>query len=480
MTKVIISFLALVFLFSTDMSAQFASDVLRFSRRDILFDPIQLGLAGANLAGKSSASSALQNPAQLALLDNSELSVGFNTFRQQNDSEFFGQSTSTDAQQLGLNNFTYAYKIPTVQGSFVFGLGYAQSQSVNRVSSGRLFNQNTTITDQFPIDSYYFARAYDAFAIDSLGAGTASIWRVGGDYQGIYQDYSVTEVGNVGELQLFLATEFKKNLFIGVNIMMSFGQYRYQRDFLELDLDNVYTDVTVDNDVSEIALQDKIRTDYQGISAKLGVIYKINPIIHVAAAFQTAQNLSFEEDYSVTIQTIFDNTDIERAGFDRDNNYDIRTPSRTNIGISLFPSNHIEIHTNISYQNFSRAEINLRGGLFDRDTRDRERGINNQIANDFNPWVGLATGLVFKPNQFSQVMLGYQWFPHNELSESSDLGTISGGFSFALSKNVMLDVSGRVREFSDQYAQYFDAQNDYFVNEQNLDITISAGVRIGF
>lgn len=480
MTKILASIFAIIFLLSTDVVAQFASDVLRFSRRDVLFDPLQLGLSGANLAGKSSVSSVLQNPAQAALLTNSELALGFNTFRTDNDSEFFGQSASSNAQQLGLNNFTYAYKIPTLQGSFVFGLGYAQSQSVNRVSSGRLFNENTTITDQFPLDGYYFARAYDAFAIDSLGSGTSSIWRVAGNYQGIYQDFDITEVGNVGELQVFLATEFKKNLFIGLNVMMSFGQYRYQRDFLELDMENNYTVTSLDNDVAEIALQDKIRTDFQGITAKLGIIYKINSTIHIAGVFQPAQNLRFEERYSANIQTIFDNSDIERAGFERDNDYDIRTPSRTNLGVSLFPNKQFEIHTNITYQNFSRAEINLRGGLFDRDTRERERGINDQIANDFTPWIGLATGFVFKPNEFSQVMLGYQWFPHNELNESSDLGIISGGFSFALSKNVMLDVSGRVREFNDQYFQYFDAQNDYFVNEQNLDITISAGVRIGF
>ena len=82
-------------------------------------------------------------------------------------------------------------------------------------------NTNSTITDTFKdINSSYQDIAFETYAIDYMDVEQTrleSIFRIGfedGYFPGIYQDVEITQHSDLGELSIFGAFEFQKNLFL--------------------------------------------------------------------------------------------------------------------------------------------------------------------------------------------------------------------------------------------------------------------------
>ncbi|MDZ7681951.1 MAG: hypothetical protein U5J63_09650 [Fodinibius sp.] len=179
-----------------------------------------------------------ENPAVMALYDDSFFSFDLSTRFVDETGQYLGNSSTNSANQTSIGDFGFAYKVPTTRGSLVVGGGYSQTTDFNRTMSANGRNNETTITDFYnvtPDDSLFFA-AFDVYAIDfattdSSFANTKSIFRFFDNnfYPGINQEIELTESGRMGEYSAFLATELLKDFSVGASIGYLSGTYTYRR-----------------------------------------------------------------------------------------------------------------------------------------------------------------------------------------------------------------------------------------------------------
>src|SRR6056297_1590168 len=180
------------------LTAQNDNNPLLFSNQAILlgdqrgaYDPVTMILPG--MAINSGFGSFLDNPASVAMFDDSFLEAGFAFRRVDEDSRFLGNTQNLSDTQTTLSNIGFIYKLPTEQGSFVIGGGFNQQSFFNRALSVSGRNTNSTITDQFKIPGNTFEDiAFNTFAIDYGDVEQTfleSIFRIGFEtFPGIRQE----------------------------------------------------------------------------------------------------------------------------------------------------------------------------------------------------------------------------------------------------------------------------------------------------
>ena len=237
MSKKSILLLVGVFIISaTQINAQSADDVLRYSLEYPSYDPVSLVIPGVSNATGFGAYQ--ENPASMALFDESFLSMGLSSRFIDETGTYLGNTSSNSDNQTGIGDLGLVYKVPTTRGSLVVGGGYSQTTDFNRVLSASGRNDRSTITDFYNTtadDSLFFA-AFDTYAVDfEIGStsfdSTKSIFRIGlSEFPGIYQDIEMKERGSTGEYSIFLATEFLENLYLGGSSGYYSGSYSYHRE----------------------------------------------------------------------------------------------------------------------------------------------------------------------------------------------------------------------------------------------------------
>jgi len=299
--------------FTVQAGAQNVNDALLFSNQAVQFgdqreivNPVTGVMPGTAYA--SGFGSFLDNPASVALFDNSFGEFGLTYKSISEDATYLGTSRSFDDTQTKISNVGFIYSFPTTQGSLVIGAGYNQHSAANRALGINARNENSTITDQFKTPgNTYSDIAFDTYAIDygdEFQDWDESILRIGfdqfGDYLGIRQQAEITERGNGGEYSAFVATEFLPNLMVGASVGILAGNFTYNRVFQEVDNFNDYNfaaidsdeDGELDTDIDTILLSDEVESRYSGFRGRVGAFYKITPFLNVGASYTLPSKIS--------------------------------------------------------------------------------------------------------------------------------------------------------------------------------------------
>ena len=486
--KSILLLIGLFILSATYVKAQSADDVLRYSLEYPSYDPVSLVMPGVSNATGFGAYQ--ENPASMALFDESFLSMGLSSRFIDETGTYLGNTSSYSDNQTGIGDFGLVYKVPTTRGSLVVGGGYSQTTDFNRALSVSGRNERSTITDFYNTtadDSLFFA-AFDAYAVDfattdSSFAETASIFRIGfPQYPGINQDMELTERGKTGEYSLFLATEFLENLYVGGAIGYYSGTYTYRREFLESDRQDDYNatfidsdgDGTPDTDIDNILSEDRIDAEIQAFSARLGVVYEPAPQFRLAASYEFPSRLFIDEEFNTIITTTFDNTiqfsDEAPGAF----SYTITRPQRIKAGVTLKAIPQLTLSGSAEAISYSDAEIN-----FDElDLNPLENDINSNVRSAFNDVINLRGGLEYKTNDSFTSRLGYAYFPSPQDGLNSDRQFISGGFSAVLTKGLTFDFGIQYSFWDDQNALYSTPDVTEVVQEEVTRLNVMAGLRM--
>ncbi|HLR77318.1 MAG TPA: hypothetical protein VK106_06625, partial [Balneolaceae bacterium] len=344
MSKKIISvltFLSFLLVFSA-VRAQNATDVLRNSLQYPSYDPVTIVMPGTAYATGFGAYQ--ENPAVMALFDESFFSGGLSDRYVSEKGMYLGNRSSFDVNALGIADVGLVYKMPTQRGSLVIGGGYSQTTGFNRALSGFGFNDETTLTDSYvttPDDDLFFA-ALDAFAIDFITPEqnydeTASIFRADSPYKGIHQTFELTEKGVSGEYSLFFATELFKNFNVGVSIGAIAGTYSYRRDFIEIDKKQNYETQFKDEQgnligIDNILNEDTIEANFTGFSGRVGILYQVTPHFNIGAGYQFANIIFIDEEFNTIITNTLDDGSDYREDAPGHIKYKIKRPARLQLG----------------------------------------------------------------------------------------------------------------------------------------------------
>ena len=442
----ILIFLA-VFVVCPQLLAQNAFDALRFSRQQSGHDAATLALPGFGIANHSGVGSYIENPASLGLLPESTVSFGAGLRRVDESTQFAAFNDDITESKAQIADVSLAYKLPTSRGSFVFGAGYNQIADFNRAVSVNAFNRRSTITDMFNQSDFFGDAAFNAFAIDSVGNSTKSVLRMG-EFQGIDQQAEIIESGRLSEVAAFAATEFQKNLFVGVSLGAIVGSYSFNQTFRESDLQNLYDGFNGTFDFNDMINQDNIDADITGFSGRVGLIYKIAPNISVGSSYRFRSNLQVDEDFSTTINTQFDNGDEFEDSFQGANSYDVTIPARFNIGFSVSGLNGFTFSGGLEQVSYSQIELDELGD-------ERFKLSENEFIEDaFKDVWNIKTSMIYQVNSNVQARAGYAYNPSTRENFDDSRQFFSGGLGIGVSQSLTLDIGAQYTTWDDQAVLY--------------------------
>lgn len=443
----------LIFFYLTS-AAQNATDVMRYASDPFYGDAHALSTSGAFTMFYGSIAGGTLNPASLALTNRTEFSISSGIHQTNNQLTFFSPSFSGTTQRQGFSvpDVSFLLRFPTTQGSLVMGWSIAQANDFGRKSSANVFNDNSSITDQLSEDPFYYATAWDGFAFDSVGGRAVPVLRLG-TFQGIDQQYELIETGSAHDLNLFWATEFKENVFLGGSLTIPFGIYSYTRNFIETDPDNKYNSRTIGNDVRDIVAQDKIDARFQSAYFRVGMVVRPLEFLYFSAALRTATRVVVAEDYSTTIQTRFDNGDEYLGELSGEVKYDVRSPARMLLGGGI-DLGKLRAGVTAQWTDFTKSSIRFNASVFDRDLAETERLINQEIASDFRRTARLNLGIEWDATPDFSIRASTGFIPETTSSLNRDMQLFAGGATLRLGKLTQLDAGVRYTTFKDANAVY--------------------------
>ena len=472
------------------LRAQVVSDPLLYTHQALnytehaagTFKP-SVGLPGTSFA--DSYASILDNPASGALFSKSFFDVGFSLNGSNEKTDFLGNKPTTDESSFSVNNFGVIYKFPTDRGSLSIGAGYQQQGYFQRSMSINGFNASHSITDQFKIPgSYYEAPAFDAYALDYGDLDETyleSIFRVGlnpGEFFGIDQQADILESGTSGEFNAYLATEFQRNLFVGISLGLMVSDRRYERTFLEVDTDNQYSgefvdtneDGNGDTDLDQVLLLDDIASEASAPSIRMGAIYKIGNSARVGVSFRLPTVMTVTESYDATIRSTMDNGIFFQGSTSGDFEYKIEQPGMLSLGFSFGSVDGLAGSFSFDRTNYSGIELRYEGvGTFLDEKED-----TRYIQNNFQEVWDARGGLSYHFDSGLRVMWSYSNNPTRFKSGGVDRRFISLGAELPVSQNALL-ILGFQRSGFDQESvlyNYEDGFFDYKTQTVNRDVLV--------
>lgn len=470
--------LILVLLMAKDLIAQNSNNAILYSNQATLFgqqsnsgDPISIVLPGT--AFKSGFGSFVDNPASMALHDESFYEFGLSYRNVEENSLFLGESRIGDDRDTGLNNIGFLYSYPTERGSFVIGAGYSEQKTFNRALEFRGRNENSSITDAFKADgSQYQDIAFRTFATDygdNFEDWDESIFRIGfdrfGDFLGITQQGSITESGVSGEYSLFFATEFQENLFLGASAGIISGTYNYDRVFQEDDELNLYNSTIIDSDnngegetdVDRIFMDEQLESTFNGFRGRIGVLYKVSGQLNLGASFTLPTVINVDEIYDVTLNNRFDNGGEFEDFIESEFSYEIRHPSVVSLGIGVNDISGLSLSLAADYTDFSNTTIDF----LDSELIEDELAENDFIEQHFESVWNLRAGAMYHFSKDFSLRAGVGYNPSRFTGGNDDRTTLSGGAGFTITENIRLELTAVHTNWEEDSSVYDFVSYDY-------------------
>lgn len=505
--------------------AQTADDGLRFSERAPATGARMLGLAGASGAGLADPSAMFNNPAGLGYFSKSSFSGSFNTLYVTDDALFevpgvaasspFEEEVSTPS----LGNLAYIYDAPTRQGSLVFGVSFNQINTFERTLTFNGANSQNAISETFfprsngfgldveegddgqfgTSDDVFFASfddpftelLYNTFALD-LDFDDVTVDAAGNitlrddlpffsPSRTTFQSGTVTEEGNMYELNFGGAVEAVERVMVGGSLNLNFGTYRFTSFYEEEDAGDALFD--------RLELIDTFESDIVGINLRGGVSSEFSAGLRGGLTLETPTFYTITETFSSELFARSDDgfsdtygDDFDEDAADGEFEYEMRSPWRIGAGVSYQVAD-ATILADIELIDWSQME-------FDASTDQVffER-LNQQIRRDYQTVVNTRMGLEYRVNQI--ILRGGFAFnpdPRETVEARRTDGTeldrsklyFSAGLGFRFTDEFQIDLGWMQERFEDQYLPYSGVDRAPVIDEDIVRNRFAVGLQFLF
>jgi len=431
----------LCLMFAAQARAQFPEDALRISSVGMGIGGRSLGMGMAFTGVANDYSATYWNPAGLGQMRMSEMNVGLSYQSFGNSSTFFGNTRSLDNSSTDLNNFGLVYPFPTARGSLVFGVGYNRVNDFTTALSFDGFNRSSSIIPTLNTDL-----AYQLYLVDSVGYTPIQ--------DSLQQRGKVLEGGGLNNWTFAAAVEAGRQLYLGVSLNIVSGSYSYNREYIETDVFNKYSQSRfgVDYAFSQVDLINTINGDISGFTARLGMLYKFNSGARFGINIKTPTFVTVREDFATDGTSTFDVADAQgRYSYnyrqDGKTQYDVATPFVFSGGLSV-PLNDLMVAADVEFTDWTQMRFSNADPAVEQ--------YNTDIKEFFRPTANLRVGAEYDLGEV-RVRGGYAYMPSPYRGDPSSFAQkyVTGGLGFIVQDNVAID-AGYAYGFWDTFHVNYD------------------------
>jgi len=512
MKKVLLLFIGVLSM--SVIQAQNISDVLRFSSENVQGTARYRAMSGAFGALGGDLSGMSNNPAGSAIFSNSEIGVSLSHFNTNNDIGYFGTPTNRTESEFDLNQAGAVFvfnnrNTDSDWKKFTVGLNIENSNSyydrifaagINQVNS--ISNYFTNYANDFNIPLnlvelqggetvsglYQFLGqnegfpaqqallGYQAFILDPVDPdnpdGTG--FRNNALFtNGVDQEYTKITQGSNRKLTLNVATQYKDNLYLGLNLNSHILEYRENTFISEIGFN-------ADSPVQEIGFENELYTTGEGFSFQLGAIAKVSDEIRLGASYQspTWYRIRDELAQGVFAYNLTDVTDPSSEVLDEVypnvinlyEDYKLRTPAKVTGSFAYIFGKKGLISFDYSYKDFSNISL--------RPSRNFD-GLNENIENNLRAASTYRVGGEYRIENWS-LRGGYR-FEQSPYENETTVGDLEG-FSLGLGYNfgaMTVDLAYD-RSEQDRLNQLYETglTDSAGINAINSNITLSVNFKL--
>lgn len=194
----------------------------------------------------------------------------------------------------------------------------------------------------------------------------------------------------MNEMALSFAANYDEKLMLGATIGVPFVRY---------ELDGTYEESDPADQVEffdRLEYGEFLRTQGIGVNLKMGLIYRVHPLVRVGATFHTPTLLGLTDNYSNTFTYeytdgggVYSNTaQSPDATFD----YRLRTPWRAGGSAAFLFRKYGFLSAEVEVVDYSASRYNFTADVSSTDNERLEREVNRDIRNDYRQAVNLRFG----------------------------------------------------------------------------------------
>lgn len=479
-------------------SLGYANEALMLSRYGIYGTARTTAMGGAQTALGADMGGIFLNPAGLGIFNSSEISLSPTLRVSGNDAQYLGNSSFNDKTNFHLGNigavFGQRKKDETtgwLGGSF--GVSYQQLVNfsdrfsyegsnaehglINRFVDFFETSQNDLLTDlayeTFLVGDYYYIDEDGAEVGFSTPAFLPDL-----EYP-VMQRETVTRSGNVSAITLAYGGNISDKIYIGAGANMTGVNLRTEKMYTEI--------FQPSDDVPRFSVNEIQELTGGGVNFSFGVIGRPLPFVRVGLSYHTPTYYSLSEQYNTQLDVEYNNfpinqdnvflegytgTDVLTRGFQENiNDYDfqLRTPSRLNLGAAVFIGKAGFISTDVEFVNYGGAKLTDDSNFLQAD--------NRAISNDYGSAVNIRTGGEFRYDILRlRAGFAYQGDPYKNLNTwDRSIQTLSAGAGLKFQK-YYIDLAIANQNGNQYYTPYVPARPEQRTNYAQIENTITTGM----
>lgn len=431
-------------------------------------------MGGAFIGVADDYSASFWNPAGLAQLRRLEFTGGISSLGVDNKAGFLGSSQTSSMSSTGLNDLGFVFPFPTVQGSLVFSFGYNRLASYSSLMQFDGFNsQSSIIPTLYQSDGNYDV-PYNIYLENQNGYTP-----IKGNVQ---QTGTVKESGNLGQWSFAGAIDIEENISFGIGLNIVTGSYKYTRNYLEADVQNVYANSQASLPADSAYLRfnkfyydNFLDADVSGGGLTFGLMYR-SDIFRVGLIAKTPTSVTVKESYRDEGQSVFDNAGTFATAPkttyttpNSTNTYGVSSPWTLGAGFSAYVLPTLLLTGDIEYVDWTQLEWT--------DNIDLEK-TNASLQSQLRSVTTLRVGAEFDvPLTDIRLRAGYAQKPSPYKADPSsyDNKMLTAGAGILLQRNVLLDAAigfGNWKTYRTNYGNSA-SRTDEALSTMQMNFTIS-------
>jgi len=433
-------------------------------------------------------SSAFSNPAGLGMFNRSEFTIspGFNSASIQSD--YLGNSMSTTKTNLHIPGFGLVFQNNQNRSkgflSGAFAISFNRVNNFNQSFNYEGTNSNNSIIDYFLEDATGLdpgtllpngnnfntptGLAYNNFLIDGFQnqnqewlytSPLITFDNNPNDIRRVFQNESVKTEGAQNQWSFSYGANLSDKVFIGAGVGFTSIKYEAKKNYSE---SNFYFDLEPDYEpLDNFVLNETLKISGSGFNGTLGVIVRPIEQLQIGASYTTPTVNLLTDIYQASMDSKWNNFNYFGDSTKFLNNettytddiiseYDLRTPSRLNLGASFFIHKYGFISADVELVNYSGTKYSsgISGIDFSSD--------NNDIKSLYQSTINYRLGGEFRYESF-RARAGFSYMPDPFQSEQNGVNraitSISGGLGYR-NKKFYIDAALVFTEGNNSYRPY--------------------------
>lgn len=496
MKRTAILITAAIFL-SITAGAQFAEDVLRYSRTNIGGTARYMATGGAFGALGADFTLTSVNPAGIGLYKSSELTFTPAVFWQKTGSSYNGGFGEDSRTVFHMGNAGYVYTSKPLSPRKSSGFKRVQfAFGINRLDNynNRIYiqgpNAENSLLDtylaeaqgppQIPFETLETDQGYGfdlglawwTFLLDIYGDTVNYDYFTPVPYGGTLQEKYIETKGSMNEWVFSLSTNYNERFYIGMTFALPYIRYSMMSTYTETDVaDTIF-------DFQRFNRREYVETRGNGFTFKIGMIYRVTDWLRLGAAFHSPTWFHRMRDYYwATMESWYDNGDnYYEASPDGNFDYKMETPLRAIGSAAIIFGQKGLISFDYEYADYSTGKLKNYDGFYS----DQFNSQNDIIKTSYDNAHHFRIGTEWRYEAFSfRGGFGYAGSPYSSDFNDGKTLTFSAGIGFR-SKAFFADLAYVHSRTEQDYYLYLteDIYTNPVVNEFNTNnLLLTLGFR---